>query len=101
MKVNFRKLVNEEVQSVLKENPEIGKQLSLKFKPDPKQVMAKYVEEKEDELQDTLAEIEMLLRDNNLMTGVTMKSLNRIEESGNLFIKNIKVMQKVVDRISK
>ena len=57
--------------------------------------------EKDDDLTDTLAEMEMLLRDNGLMTGKTMKLLERMEADGKSFIMDIKAMKKLISLMAK
>lgn len=90
---------NLEVTTPIPPAPKSGQQLNLRFKPNPVQVLQAYIAEKEDEREDTLAEIEMLLDDTGFKTGTTMEILDKIESSGKTYILYLKAMLKAIQKI--
>ena len=95
---NIREYIKEELNKALKEQH----QLALPFKSNPVQVLTQYIEEKEDELEDTLAEIEMLINDHEKewAPGLTNRArmlLSKIEVDGKTQIMKIKALRKLIN----
>jgi hypothetical protein len=97
---NLKKYIKEEVSTALEAikiaHPDNSKQLNLNLKLHPVDVLTKRIEEMEDEMQSNLADIEMLLRDNNLASNQAIKLLELIEVEGKSYITKIKAMKRLV-----
>ena len=80
---NLKKYIKEQLNTALESmtiaHPETSKQLSLNFKSNPVDTLTKFIEEKEDELQNDLAHMEMLLDANGIKSTQAIKLLNILE----------------------